>query len=234
MQYAIIAPGAGDGRIVTVSNSTGGLEVTEVSAPEELLASARGAGFTGGALLLDLDLIGPGSVDDPVAQLTYAGPDAETLHADYAARGRVDDLAPTQAAGEIVIEAAPERVWAVLAEVEGWPSIRADISDVRAEGPAAPGVRFTWQAGANRLTSRFAVVEPGRRLTYTSVAPGTRVAHVYELAASGTGTSLRCRESLAAPILARFLSSAALQVGVDSWLAGVKTVAESTNSNNGH
>ncbi|MGN9913156.1 SRPBCC family protein [Phytohabitans sp. LJ34] len=234
MQYAIIAPGAGDGRVVTISKATGGLEVTEVDAPEELLASARGAGFTAGALLLDLDLLGQGSVDDPVAQLTYAGPSAETLHSDYVGRGRVDELAPTQAAGEIVIEATPECVWAVLAEVESWPTIRADISDVRAEGPAAPGVRFTWQAGANRLTSRFALVEPGQRLTYTSVAAGTRVAHVYELAAKGTGTVLSCRESLAAPILARFLPSAALQAGVDSWLAGVKAVAESANSNNRH
>lgn len=60
------------------------------------------------------------------------------------------------------------------------------------------------------------------------------MADVYELAASGSGTLLRCRESLAAPILARFLPSAALQAGVDSWLAGVKTVAESTISNNRH
>jgi hypothetical protein len=231
MRYTVIAPGAAGGRLVTVSSAAGGLAVTEEAAPEAVLAAARAAGFAGGAILFDTSadsLIG-GSADDPVAQLVYAGPDPQTLHAHYASRGLVDDRAPTRAGGKIAIQAPPGRVWAVLAEVEGWPAIRADIADVRAEGPAAPGVRFTWRGGANRFASRWGIVSPGRQLTWTSVAPGTRVVHVYDFARDGDsgGTLLSCRETLAAPVLARLVSSAFLQAGVDSWLAGVKAVAES-------
>jgi hypothetical protein len=229
MRYAIITPGAADGRLVTVSPAAGGLAVTEEPAPEALLATAREAGFAGGAIVVDTsaDPLSGGSADDPIAQLTYAGPDADTLHADYAARGLVDDRAPTQAQGEITIQAPPERVWALLAVVDNWPAIRADIADARAEGAAAPGGRFTWRGGANSFSSRWGIATPGRRLTWTSVAPGARAAHVYDFTADGAGgTLLSCRESLAAPVLARFIPSAVLQAGVDSWLAGVKALAE--------
>lgn len=229
MRYAVIAPGAAEGRLLTVSPAAAGLAVTEEAAPRALLATAREAGLAGGAVVLDTSVgpVGGGSPDDPVAQLTYAGPDAETLHADYAARGLVDDRAPTQAHGQVKIQAPPERVFAVLAQVETWPRIRADIADAHAEGPAAPGVRFTWRGGANVFTSRWGIVAPGRRLTWTSVVPGARAAHVYDFTPDGPGgTVLSCRESLAAPVLARFISSAVLQAGVDSWLAGVKAVAE--------
>lgn len=229
MRYAVIAPGGAEGRLLTVAPAAGGLAVTEEAAPPALLATAREAGFTRGAVILDTsaDPLSADSVDDPVAQLTYAGPAADALHAEHAARGLVDDRAPTRAQGQITIQAPPERVFAVLADVETWPAIRADISDAHAEGPAAPGVRFTWRGGANLFTSRWGIVIPGERLTWTSVVPGARAAHVYDFAPDGAGgTLLRCRESLAAPVLARFISSAVLQAGVDSWLAGVKAVAE--------
>lgn len=229
MRYAVIAPGATHGRLVTVRQTAGGLEAAEEPAPAGLLATTRDAGFTEGAVVVDIASVGSVTgepEDDPLAQFTYAGPELEALHADYVAQGRVDDRAPTQAAGEIAIDAPPARVWSTLAEVEGWPSIRADISDVHTEGPAAPDIRFTWRAGPNQVTSRFGMVEPGRRLTWTTAAPGARLAHVYDFTPSSTGTLLRCRESLAAPILARFIPSTALQAGVNSWLAGVKAVAE--------
>jgi hypothetical protein len=207
MRYAVIAPGATHGRLVTVRQTAGGLEAAEEPAPAGLLATTRDAGFTEGAVVVDIASVGSVTgepEDDPLAQFTYAGPELEALHADYVAQGRVDDRAPTQAAGEIAIDAPPARVWATLAEVEG----------------------FTWRAGPNQVTSRFGMVEPGRRLTWTTAAPGARLAHVYDFTPSSTGTLLRCRESLAAPILARFIPSTALQAGVNSWLSGVKAVAE--------
>ncbi|WP_157975185.1 SRPBCC family protein [Glycomyces dulcitolivorans] len=161
----------------------------------------------------------------PLGGALYTGPALDALLAEVAA-GRTDDLAPTQAAGEILVDAAPERVWDVLADVAAWPEVRADVHDVEADGPARRGGAFTWSAGPNRITSTFGAVEPGRLLAYVSTSAGARFTHVYRTEPADGGTRLSCKETLAGPVVAALVPSAALQVGVDTWLAGVKAVAE--------
>ncbi|GAA1689714.1 hypothetical protein GCM10009830_41590 [Glycomyces endophyticus] len=161
----------------------------------------------------------------PLGGALYAGPGLETLLAEVAA-GRVDEHAPTQAAGAIRVDAAPETVWSVLADVDAWPKVRGDVHDVESDGPARTGGVFTWSAGPNRITSTFGAVEPGRLLAYVSVSAGARFTHVYRTEPAETGTLLSCEETLAGPVVAALVPSAALQLGVDTWLAGVKAVAE--------
>lgn len=164
----------------------------------------------------------------PLGPALYAGPGLDTL-LDAVAEGRVDERAPTQAAGEILIDAEPDAVWAVLADVKGWPTVRADIHSVDAGEPAHPGGAFSWSAGPNRITSVFGAVEPGRLLTYVSTSAGANFTHVYRTERTAEGrTLLSCRETLAGPVIAALIPSAALQAGVDSWLAGVKAVAEAS------
>lgn len=211
--------------IVTVAHGPRGPEVTEEPVPA---SDPRPPGTAGLAVLDDAD--GRlGSVTAPLGALIYAGPSTDELFAEYAGRGRVDDRAPTQAAGQIVIDAEPPRVWRLLADVRQWPRIRADVHDVDGDGPATPGGRFGWSSGANRFHSRFGAVEPGRLLTWVTTAPGTRVAHVYRLEPAPDGqTRVSCQESLAGPLVAAVITSAVLQAGVDSWLAGLTALAEET------
>lgn len=163
----------------------------------------------------------------PTNPAPYTGPDLDTLLAEYVSEGRIDEQAPTQAAGAIAIEAEPEQVWGLLADVTRWPEIRADVHDCETSGPAAPGRVFTWSAGPNRVESTFGAVEPGRLLTYVSSAPGATFASVYRFEAEAPGrTLLTCRESLAGPVAAELVTSAVLQHGVDTWLAGIKTLTE--------
>ncbi|WP_194201803.1 SRPBCC family protein [Glycomyces albidus] len=162
----------------------------------------------------------------PLGPALYTGPGLDAL-LDAVADGLVDERAPTQAAGEILIDAEPEAVWSVLADVERWPTVRADIHSVEADEAARPGGAFTWSAGPNRITSIFGAVEPGRLLTYVSTSAGANFTHVYRTERTDEGqTRLSCRETLAGPVIAALIPSAALQAGVDSWLAGVKAVAE--------
>lgn len=157
----------------------------------------------------------------------YTGPPPDRLHRDYARAGRVDPDAPVHATGEVVIEAPPERVWSVLSDVRGWPSIRADIHDVEATGPAAPDASFTWATAGIRLTSRFGLVERPHRLTWVTHAPGIALVHCYELTSHGPGhTRLWAEESQAAPDLPD-IDSDALAARIATWLAGIRTVATS-------
>lgn len=163
----------------------------------------------------------------PTDPALYTGPDRATLLADYVTAGRVDDRAPTQAEGAIAIDADPELVWGLLADVTRWPQIRADVHDAETAGPAAPGRDFAWSAGPNRVRSTFGAVEPGLLLTLVSSAQGATFASVYRFEPEAPGrTRLTCRESLAGPVAAELVTSAVLQHGVDTWLAGIKALAE--------
>jgi hypothetical protein len=81
--------------------------------------------------------------------------------------GRIDHQAPVTATEEVVIRALRERVWQLLASPLGWAEVDPGIRGVRLHGPVAAGTAFTWVNGRARMKSRFAVVDPGRELSWT-------------------------------------------------------------------
>jgi len=87
--------------------------------------------------------------------------------------------------------------------------------------------RFTWTNGKTRIKSRFAVVDPGREITWTGVSSGFKVVHRHLLeATSDGGTRVRCEESMAGPLLVLFYSSAKMQADIKKWLTALKAAAE--------
>ena len=160
-------------------------------------------------------------------QLLYRGPSIEELHQQYAKRERIDRRAPVTAACEVEIDAPVQRVWELLADPMAWPSFAPDVHDVHLDAPVAVDTRFTWVNGRSQMKSRFAVVDPGREITWTGVSSGSRAVHRHLLEATGDGaTRVRSEESIAGPLLVLFYSSAKLQAGIEAWLNGLKTAAE--------
>jgi uncharacterized protein YndB with AHSA1/START domain len=102
-----------------------------------------------------------------MSTLWYAGPPLRVLHEEYAKNGRIDHQAPVTATEEVVIRAPRERVWQLLASPLGWAEVDPGIRGVRLHGPVAAGTAFTWVNGRARMKSRFAVVDPGRELSWT-------------------------------------------------------------------
>jgi uncharacterized protein YndB with AHSA1/START domain len=164
-------------------------------------------------------------------QLLYRGPDIEALQDQYAKRGRIDDRAPVTTSYEIVIDAPVERVWDLLGNPAGWPSFDPRIHDVHIDAGvrAAEGVPFTWSNGRARMRSSFALVDPGREITWTGVSSGFKVVHRHLLEATADGgTRVRCEESMAGPFLVLFFNGAKLRAALEQWLTALKTAAEST------
>jgi len=160
-------------------------------------------------------------------QLLYRGPSIEVLHQRYAKQERIDTEAPVTAAYEVEIDAPLQRIWDLLADPLAWPSFAPEVHDVHLDGPVAADTRFTWANGRARMKSRFAVVDPGRELTWTGVSSGAKAVHRHLLEATGDGaTRVRSEESMAGPLLVLFYSSAKLQAGLETWLTGLKTAAE--------
>jgi hypothetical protein len=139
----------------------------------------------------------------------------------------VDTNAPARATGSIDIDAPCATTWDALAQVENWPSIRADITNAHASGPAAPGSIFSWHAGGVPITSAFALVERASRLTWANTAPGMTMACVYEFDELGPGrTRIRCEESMDAATVAPHIDDGVLAESIRTWLEGIKAYVE--------
>jgi uncharacterized protein YndB with AHSA1/START domain len=160
-------------------------------------------------------------------QVLYRGPSIEVLHQQYAKQERIDERAPVTTTYEVRINAPVQRVWELLSKPLGWPTFAAGIHDVHLDGAVTEDGRFTWVSGKSHIKSRFAVVDPGRELTWTGVSSGFKVVHRHLLEATGDGgTRVRCEESMAGPLLVLFYSSAKMQADIKKWLTALKAAAE--------
>jgi uncharacterized protein YndB with AHSA1/START domain len=162
-----------------------------------------------------------------MTQLLYRGPSIEVLHEQYAKRERIDTRANVTAASEVEIDAPVQRVWELLGDPQAWPSFAPEVHDVHLDAPVAVDTRFTWVNGRSRMKSRFAVVDPGREITWTGVSSGFKAVHRHLLdATSDTTTRVRSEESMAGPLLPLVYGSAKLQAGLEQWLTALKAAAE--------
>ncbi|HUP73554.1 MAG TPA: SRPBCC family protein [Acidimicrobiales bacterium] len=159
-------------------------------------------------------------------RLVYRGPPIEVLYRDYACRRRIDPAAPITASHEVVIDAPVQRVWQLLSRPQGWSDMDADISDVRLDGEVIEGAGFTWRNGRTRLTSRFAVVDEDRELTWTGAARGAKAVHRHVLTPTDDGrTRLFTEESMSGTGLVLFFSSAKLRAALEKWLSAIAAAA---------
>lgn len=167
-------------------------------------------------------------------KLFYTGPSIDSLHAEYAKKGRIDPRAPVSAKQEVIINAPAGRVWSVLSDPAGWPLIDEAIHDVELDGPVTEDTRFDWSNGKARMKSRFAVVDPERELTWTGTSMGAKAVHRHVLTADGDGrTRLLSEESMAGPFLTLLFPSSKLAAGMDNWLDGIRARAEETSAPHG-
>jgi hypothetical protein len=121
-----------------------------------------------------------------------------------------DRNAPVYGTGEIEATADPETVWAVLADIQGWPTWNPDIAEASLRGPVRPGTTFSWKSGPGTITSTF---------------------HVYRLRPSERhpGHTILTTEESWGGLLARLLRkrfATTLKTAIDTGLARLKAEAE--------
>ncbi|HZX56978.1 MAG TPA: SRPBCC family protein [Ilumatobacteraceae bacterium] len=161
-------------------------------------------------------------------RLWYSGPALDDLYMEHAVQRQIDTNAPVRSTVEIIIDAPPARVWAVLSDPEHWHLVDPRISHVHLDSGVAIGSTFTWRNGFARLRSRFAVVAPNSELTWTGRAMGANVVHRHVLEDLGDSrTRLTAIESMAGPLLILLYSSAKLHKNLEQWLAAISAAATS-------
>ena len=106
------------------------------------------------------------------------------------------------------IRATPQRVWAVLSDVEGWPDWTASVRRVERldAGPLAVGSRARIrQPKLLPAVWRITRIEKGSAFTWVTRSPGLLVTahHVVERAPDGSRVTLSIRfNGLLAPLVA--------------------------------
>lgn len=153
-------------------------------------------------------------------------PNLATLHEEYALHGRIDETAPVTNSSSVLIDAAPDRVWDVLADLRGWEAWAPGFK-LRALDAVEPNREFRWSQNGTPLRSRFAVVKPCRELSWTGSLLGLyRAVDRMVLAPEGRGTRVTLQESLDGPLAGLIYPSRKLRDGHEARLSALKSHVE--------
>jgi hypothetical protein len=109
----------------------------------------------------------------------------------------IDHNAPAVARAETVVEAPPDAVWRLIADIDSWPAWNPDVRSARLEGELAPGSTFRWKAGPGTIVSTLQSVAPEREIGWSGRTMGIEALHVYRLEQVGDGTRVVSEESWA-------------------------------------
>ena len=140
--------------------------------------------------------------------------------------GNIQENAPVKASSEITINATPERVWALLSDVNNWPRWQSDITRAEIRGVLQPGTEFTWTSGTE-IRSRIALVRAPEALAWTGRAYNAKAIHVWKLEPVLNGqTRVQTNESMEGFMLTVFYSSKKLKSSQERWLSSLKAAAE--------
>ncbi|MBC8085571.1 MAG: SRPBCC family protein [Hymenobacter sp.] len=159
----------------------------------------------------------------PTAALPGTAPVAPALNIP------TNPAAPVKASQYIRIGARPEKVWAVLTDINAWAAWQADIRKPRLHGKLQPGTTFDWATGGASIRSTLHTVEPARRFGWTGKTFGMYAVHNWVLTAKPDGsTEVEVTETMEG-LLARVFKASFnrnLAGGMQRWLHFLKAEAE--------
>jgi hypothetical protein len=140
----------------------------------------------------------------------------------------ISEHAPAVARAEIEVAAPREIVWAVLTDIDSWPSWNPEVKSASLAGPLAKGTRFRWKAGPGTITSTLQTVEPPQLIGWTGTTIGIKAIHVYRIEPHGDATIVKSEESWDGLVvrLLRGPLRKTLQRTTESGLRHLKTEAE--------
>ena len=137
-------------------------------------------------------------------------------------------MRPLIARKTLFIEASPDRVWAIHADVARWGQWQRSVSATRLVGPLGVGSKVEWISSGLNIISTVRIWEPDRQTVWTGRALGIRANHSWLLQPWDTGTLVTTEESIGGwkvPLLKMF-KPAFLNRSLDDWLSDLKSVAE--------
>lgn len=141
----------------------------------------------------------------------------------------IDETAPVIVRLSTLIDAPLERVWALHADIDAWPSWNADVDQAELDGPLLPGNSFSWKTHGLDITSTVREIVPGERLVWGGPAGGIEGVHVWTFERTGGQVRVTEESWSGAPVDAAAAElGQALHDSLTAWLAALKARAERT------
>ena len=136
--------------------------------------------------------------------------------------------APVKCSKSIIINASPNKVWAVLTNIDNWATWQTDITKPTLNGPIQPGSTFDWKTGGAGIHSTLHTVEPNKRFGWTGKTVGMYAIHNWTLTEVPGGTQVSVDETMEGFLAGLFKSSfnKNLASGMQRWLELLKTESE--------
>jgi len=100
-------------------------------------------------------------------------------------------LAAVSSAAQIEITAPPHRVWALLSDIDRWPTWNPLVQRAVLNGPLQPGSVFRWKSRGFAVTSTLREVTGKHRIAWTGKAFGTHAVHTWEVGQTHLGSILK-------------------------------------------
>jgi len=106
-----------------------------------------------------------------------------------------NDNAPVFVRISLEIEAAPEKIWNIISDLEKWPAWNPKIKAVTTDGAFFEGMKFKWKAGPGIISSELKEIEQPARLAWTGKTIGIKAIHVWKLEPINGKTLVTTEES---------------------------------------
>jgi polyketide cyclase/dehydrase/lipid transport protein len=141
----------------------------------------------------------------------------------------INQRAPLVARQEIFIQAQPQAVWKIHADINSWSRWQPGIASSKLDGPLTAGAVFQWKPGGITINSTIEVVEPNERIDWTGTAIGTQARHIRTFKPHQDGTLLTTEKSMEGWLTRalKVMTPRFLEESLDTWLQSLKKQAES-------
>ena len=136
--------------------------------------------------------------------------------------------APVKCKKSILINEKPEKVWAVLTNINQWPEWHNEIKQAIVLEELASGTQFVWKSGGVKIRSELHTVEPYHFFGWTGKAIGMYAIHNWHISEKDGKTLVVSEESMSGwlPKLFKSAFNQNLQNGMQKWLELLKESCE--------
>lgn len=140
----------------------------------------------------------------------------------------INQNAPVKQANQILIQASPEKVWAVLTDINRWTNWNNKITKSQMKNALNAGERFDWTVNGAKIKSTLHTVLPNKTLGWSGTTFGGSAIHNWYFEPSGNGTRVKVEESMQGWLVALFKKKMNKDLAQDMlfWLEMLKKESE--------
>lgn len=107
----------------------------------------------------------------------------------------INQDAPVVQSNQLMIDAPPQTVWAVLTAIDNWSQWNERITNPTLSDTPTVGTTFTWKINGSKIKSKIHTFDVHRALGWTGKTFGASAIHNWYLEPTENGTIVRVEES---------------------------------------